>query len=157
MLPVIGVEREIATVLRTILMIRGSPFEVGCSTQRLQQTGRSESRLQRSESEENTCLSSVCCRLSVLFTQLLSYLLSPSLPSHRVATEPSRHGKATAGGDRYLHQHHGGGRGRRRTQARGTAQRPILFPFHFPLFNSESRIWRNRLGSWWIWSRWGER
>ena len=123
-------------MLRT--MIRESPFEVGCSTQRLQQTGhRSESRLQRSESEENTC-SLQCVAVSLLFTQL-SYLLCPSLPPpRRVGTESSRHGKATAGSDRYLHQHHGSGRGRRRTQARGTAQRPFLFSFS--LFPVQFRI-----------------
>lgn len=118
-----------------------SPFEVGRSTQRLQQTRhRSESRLQKSESE-HLPLFSLLPSLSPLHATPLLSSLSPSLPpSHRVGTEPSRHGKATAGGDRYLHQHHGGGRGRRRTQARGTAQRPFLFPFHFPLFNSESGI-----------------
>lgn len=38
---------------------------------------------------QNTCLSSVCCRLSLLFTQLLSYLLSLPRSLLRTALAPN--------------------------------------------------------------------
>ena len=59
---------------------------------------------------------------------LLSSLSPPPSPRRRVASGPSRHGEAAAGGDRHLRQHHGGGRGPGRPQARGTARSPLPFP-----------------------------
>jgi hypothetical protein len=86
--------------------------------QRLLQTSH-RSQLHRSESHHLPFLFSLLPALS-----LSPLLREPPLLSSLSPVSPKSlsHGEAGAGGDRHLRQHHGGGRGPRRPQTRGTAQ-----------------------------------